>query len=325
MSSFKDKPLKKCHTDKRKMIDELHTEIIENLEDDKINEYFLDNGFLLDQYYRDDTSISSSNDEGGILSFFQKNTVEEDLGDTVNKKSLMNEYMCNIDDTIINQKYKNIQYDKCKLCGSQTHLSDISSELACSECGHTSEIMIVTEKSSYADPPREVSYFSYKRINHFNEWLAQFQAKEKTELPENIYRDIISEVTKNICHNLDNINYKEVRSILKRLNYNKYYEHIPHIISVISGKRAPTLDRKTEEVLRSLFKDIQIPFVNNCPPTRKNFLSYSYVLHKFCELLEFDHLLEYFPLLKSREKLHQQDIIWEKICKDLKWQYIPSL
>ena len=325
MSSFKDKPLKKCHTDKRKMIDELHTEIIENLEDDKINEYFLDNGFLLDQYYRDDTSISSSNDEGGILSFFQKNTVEEDLGDTVNKKSLMNEYMCNIDDTIINQKYKNIQYDKCKLCGPQTHLSDISSELACSECGHTSEIMIVTEKSSYADPPREVSYFSYKRINHFNEWLAQFQAKEKTELPENIYRDIISEVTKNICHNLDNINYKEVRSILKRLNYNKYYEHIPHIISVISGKKAPTLDRKTEEVLRSLFKDIQIPFVNNCPSTRKNFLSYSYVLHKFCELLEFDHLLEYFPLLKSREKLHQQDIIWEKICKDLKWQYIPSL
>jgi hypothetical protein len=185
--------------------------------------------------------------------------------------------------------------------------------------------MIVTEKSSYADPPREVSYFSYKRINHFNEWLAQFQAKEKTELPENIYRDIISEVTKNICRNLDNLNYKEVRSILKRLNYNKYYEHIPHIISVISGKKAPTLDRKTEEVLRSLFKDIQIPFVNNCPPTRKNFLSYSYVLHKFCELLEFDHLLEYFPLLKSREKLHQQDIIWEKICKDLKWQYIPSL
>ena len=325
MSSFKDKPLKKCHTDKRKMIDELHTELIENLEADKINDYFLDNGSLLDQYYRDNTNVSSGNDEEGILSFFKNDTVEKKLSETMDKKSLINEYMCNIDDTIGNQKYKNIQYDKCKLCGSQTHLSDINSELSCSECGHTSEIMIVTEKNSYADPPREVSYFSYKRINHFNEWLAQFQAKEKTELPENVYRDIIFEATKNICHNLDNLNYKEVRSILKHLNYNKYYEHIPHIISVISGKRAPTLDRKTEEVLRSLFKDIQIPFVNNCPPNRKNFLSYSYVLHKFCELLEFDHLLEYFPLLKSREKLHQQDIIWEKICKDLKWQYIPSL
>ena len=24
-------------------------------------------------------------------------------------------------------------------------------------------------------------------------------------------------------------------------------------------------------------------------------------------------------------QLHQQDQIWEKICKDLKWQYIPSI
>ena len=31
MSSLKDKPLKKCHTDKRKMIDDIHSEIIQNL------------------------------------------------------------------------------------------------------------------------------------------------------------------------------------------------------------------------------------------------------------------------------------------------------
>ena len=116
-----------------------------------------------------------------------------------------------------------------------------------------------------------------------------------------------------------------MREILKKLKYNKYYEHIPHILSIITGKNAPTLDRKSEEILRSLFKEIQIPFMNNCPPNRKNFLSYSYVLHKFCELLELDELLVYFPLLKSREKLQQQDRIWEKICRSLQWQYIPSI
>jgi len=58
---------------------------------------------------------------------------------------------------------------------------------------------------------------------------------------------------------------------------------------------------------------------------RKNFLSYSYVLHKFCQLLELDHLLKHFPLLKSREKLHQQDKIWKLICRDLQWEYIPSI
>ena len=51
MSTFKDKPLKKCHTDNRKMIDDIHNTITDDLtENDKI-EYYLNNGILLDQYY----------------------------------------------------------------------------------------------------------------------------------------------------------------------------------------------------------------------------------------------------------------------------------
>ena len=58
---------------------------------------------------------------------------------------------------------------------------------------------------------------------------------------------------------------------------------------------------------------------------RKNFLSYSYVLFKFCELLGEDEYLQYFPLLKSKEKLYQQDLIWKKICTDLLWEFIPTV
>ena len=326
--SLKDKPLKKCHTDKRKMIDELHNDLVQDMDTDILNEYYLDNGLLLNQYYSSDKKNIAKAKNVGILSYFDDK--EDKSGDDIdnnilNKKTVINEYMCNIDDKIKNNKYKDIDYNKCEICNSQMMLSDIMSQLSCCNCGNIREIMIVTDKTSYTDPPREVSYFAYKRINHFNEWLAQFQAKEKTELPNEVYTNIYKELNKDIYYDPKKLKYKDLRNILKRLKYNKYYEHIPHIISVISGKKAPTLDRKTEEILRSLFKEIQIPFMNNCPPNRKNFLSYSYVLHKFCELLEFDDLLEYFPLLKSREKLHGQDLIWKEICKDLKWQYIPSL
>ena len=116
-----------------------------------------------------------------------------------------------------------------------------------------------------------------------------------------------------------------MREILKKLKFNKYYEHIPHIINMLNGKKAPVLTRQYEEQLRIMFKEIQTPFMQHCPENRKNFLSYAYVLHKFCELLELDHLLVYFPLLKSREKLQQQDIIWSKICQSLLWEYIPSI
>lgn len=50
-----------------------------------------------------------------------------------------------------------------------------------------------------------------------------------------------------------------------------------------------------------------------------------YTLYKFCELLGEDEYLQYFPLLKSNEKLFAQDQIWRKICKDLRWEFIPSV
>ena len=80
MSSFKDKPLKKCHTDKRKMIDDLHSDIIEEMEEPDKNAYYLDNGQLLDKYYKGDTQMKQQADQG-ILSYFKKEeepTLEEE-------------------------------------------------------------------------------------------------------------------------------------------------------------------------------------------------------------------------------------------------------
>ena len=55
------------------------------------------------------------------------------------------------------------------------------------------------------------------------------------------------------------------------------------------------MSREMEEKLRSMFKEIQAPFMKYCPKDRKNFLSYGYVLHKFVELLELDEFLPNFP------------------------------
>jgi benzoyl-CoA reductase/2-hydroxyglutaryl-CoA dehydratase subunit BcrC/BadD/HgdB len=80
-----------------------------------------------------------------------------------------------------------------------------------------------------------------------------------------------------------------------------------------------------EERIRMMFKLVQPAFLKHAPSNRKNFLSYSYVIHKFMQLLERDEYLEHFNLLKSREKLHEQDKVWAKICKELNWQFIPSI
>ena len=213
----------------------------------------------------------------------------------------------------------------CIKCNIPLNLVYSEGLQVCSKCGRTEYILIDSEKPSFREPPPEVSYFAYKRINHFNEWLSQFQAKESTEIPPDIYQLILLEMKKERITDLNKVTPQKIREYLKKLKLNKYYEHVPHILNKLNNKKVPLIGKDTEEKLRHMFKEIQAPFMKVCPPNRKNFLSYSYVLHKFVELLGLDHLRDCFPLLKSREKLHQQDQIWKEICKELNWMYIKSI
>ena len=320
MSSIKERITKRAHSDPRVTIDLIHSKLTSSMNDVEKDNYYLDNGLLLSEYYSKITKhVPRKN--GGILDYFKN---EPEQTEDKERIDIINTYMSNIDDSH-DFSIDNYILDKCKMCKTNMVYSFINSEVVCKNCGYTEDIIINTEKVSYKDPPREVSYFAYKRMNHFNEWLAQFQAKETTEIQDEVYQNIYQEIKKNVNIDITLITPKQVREILKKLDYNKYYEHIPHIINILNGRKAPKLSNEEEAQLRNLFKEIQIPFTNNCPEERKNFLSYSYVLHKFCELLEYDNLLHHFPLLKSREKLLQQDNIWKLICRDLNWEYIASI
>lgn len=326
---IKNKKLKKTHSDKRLTIDAIHSKIsneFTNIEEE--DEYYLDNGDLLNKYYEKRNNIETCEPNNNIMNFFcNSNDDDDDENSKIETSNIVAEYISNINDEFIFDRFdkEEVLIYKCKYCKCDMNFKLIESELYCDKCGYTVDILVNSEKTSYKDVPRELSYFAYKRINHFNEWLAQFQAKETTIVPVKVFEDVRNELKKNINLKEDNIKYGLIRDILKTTNNNKYYEHIPLIINIVTGKDAPLLSSTHEEKLRNMFKEIQIPFMKHCPEDRKNFLSYSYVLHKFCELLELDDLLDFFPLLKSREKLKQQDKIWIKICKDLQWQYIPSI
>ena len=167
--------------------------------------------------------------------------------------------------------------------------------------------------------------FAYKRINHFNEWMAQFQAKESTYIPPEVTDALQYELKKIRISDMTQITQKKVKDLLKKLKFNKFYEHVAQITNMMSGVSPPTMSPHLEEQLRSMFRDIQDPFERHKPKGRSNFLSYGYCLYKFCELLGHDEFLDSFPLLKSREKLYQQDCIFKKICTDLDWGFLPTV
>jgi hypothetical protein len=241
------------------------------------------------------------------------------------KKNFLDDYLKKTDPNYISTLKVDNSIFKCELCENEMTLYPSDGIQICTECGYQEYVVIESDKPSFKDPPLEVCYFSYKRINHFNEWLAQFQAKESTEIPDEVYEKIIAEIKKERITNLEKLDTKKIRAYLKKNKLNKFYDHAAHILYQINGISPPHMSKELEEKLRLMFKEIQGPFMEVCPKWRKNFLNYSYVLHKFVELLSLDEYKVYFPLLKDREKLHQTDMIWKKICEKIGWHFIKSI
>lgn len=232
-------------------------------------------------------------------------------------------YDGNLDD----RTTKTIDISRCKSCKSSNIVYNfIQSDVVCTDCGSCYYYQV--NELSYAEQMETSQIFityAYKRDNHFNEWLLQFQAREQTSIPDEVIQQLRNEFKKQKIKNLSEITHAKVRALLKKIKMNKYYEHVPYITNILNGVTPPTMSQELEDKLRQLFKEIQAPFNKWCPENRKNFLSYSYVLYKFCELLGEDDFLGCFPLLKSKEKLHQQDLIWKNICQELRWEYIPTI
>ena len=252
---------------------------------------------------------------------------QEKRGEELRRDKLLEEYLQRIDPKHARGSHE-IEFETfgdCPHCDTEMIFSANEAVFTCCKCGFQDFVLIDSDKPSYKDPPREISYYAYKRINHFNEWLAQFQAKESTEIPQEVYDAILIELKKERIMDFRTLKASKVKEILKKLKFNKYYEHIPHIINRLNGQTGAVMSREIEEKLRYMFKEIQPSFQAHCPKDRNNFLSYSYVLYKFCELLELDEYLSCFTLLKNRDKLYIQDKIWQKICADLSWQFIRSI
>ena len=242
----------------------------------------------------------------------------------IEKSSLVDEYL-----SITNNNHiRKIEFDNRELCKNcKNYLTCLQHDaiMICNLCGYQEPLLVEQNRPILKQNSKDTSHFSYKRINHFREWCNQVQGKESTDIPNDIFEKILNEIKKEKIIDTKKITYNKMREILKRLRINKYYEHINYIINRINGIPTPQFSAELEEKLCSMFRDIQGPFLKHCPKDRKNFLSYSYVLYKFFQILELNEYLKFFPLLKSREKLYAQDQIWKKICEELNYKIIPSL
>jgi uncharacterized Zn finger protein (UPF0148 family) len=256
------------------------------------------------------------------IQYLMKNKKDKKL----NKQKIYDDYMKITCENYISSKEDETDlFDTCFQCHNEMVLNHNTGMLNCNSCGMTEKIIVDSDKQSHKEPPKEMTSFSYKRINHLNEILSQFQAKETTEIPEEIYNKILIELKKERIENMALLTKEKLREILKKINETDYYDHIPYIINQLNGLPPPSISPEVENIIRGLFLQLQHPFNLFCPEDRKNFLTYGYTLYKIFELLELDEYLCNFNFLKDRKKLYEQEQIWKKICNELKWEFIPSI
>ena len=295
-------------------------------------EYYSNTSHILYNYYDSMKNITIKEDKvsSSIIDLLQKkknNKNNKNNRTGGNRANLLDMYNKIIDPT----KYKPLhndnvkKIDMCKKCDVEMILVQSEGNIVCPNCGREEYILIDSDKPSYKDPPPDAGEFTYKRINRFDEWITQYQAKETTEIPQEVIDNILLEIKKENVKDISTLKTSRIRGYLKKLGLNKYYEHIPHIIYCINGIPTPKLSLEIEEKLRYMFRQIQDIFDSVCPSDRTNFLSYSYLLRKLLELLGEDEHKKFFRLHKSREKIYQHDKVWQKICKKLEWQYIRTI
>jgi hypothetical protein len=291
-----------------------------------VQEYYLQNMDLLNDYYKkqDTNSLQSVNpkDATTFLKFFADPAIEQS-GPT--RKQMFDEYISRM--KMSNGAVETLQQltEHCVACNIAREENSSEGILVCPRCGSEEYALVVSDFPSFRDPPKERNNYAYKKINHLNEILNQFQAKESTIIPEDVMNEVILEIRKRRISNIADLSEEDIRQILKKLGRSKYYEHRAHILSRLNGNPPPTITPDIEEKIRAMFQEIQSPFLLYCPNDRTNFLSYSYILYKFFELLELDEYKIYFPLLKSRDRLIAHDQIWRKICDYLSWEFISSV
>lgn len=161
--------------------DALNKNLQETYEKDEV-EYFVNTAPILFQYYdivekgNDDQSLADTKDN--ILKFFTSKPevipeVEVPEFHYNDRASLLDKYMLLTDENYVKTVEAELK-EKCVHCGSSDRNIMLNEGFVhCNHCDSIEYIIIDHDRPSYKEIPREVTYFSYKRINHLNEFRLQ--------------------------------------------------------------------------------------------------------------------------------------------------------
>lgn len=141
-------------------------------------DYYVNTGSILFRYYdivekgmEDSTNNTAMKDKSVLKYFVSTPSNAEPDTDNTNVKlndraTLLDKYMYYTDTNYLKNIDTNCK-DFCQNCSSTNRSIVLNDGLIfCNDCNTAEYIIVDHERPSYRDPPREISYFAYKRMKY---------------------------------------------------------------------------------------------------------------------------------------------------------------
>lgn len=257
------------------------------------------------------------------------------LNKPLSSVSDMQMYIEQFKSAIIDEHYDDGPENICVDCKSPCKIDEKTSEYVCSQpkCGLSTRIYgeVFDDDQIFYQEGGRGKPVKYEPIKHCKEWVDRIQAKESTEIPD----EVLSKIKRCIRRDsifLENLTYEMIRKYLKELKITSYNNHIALIHKLITGVNPIQF---TERELKLIFmyfsKAIQI-FNGIKSKFKSNYPYYPFFIYKIIEhilsaprfaqrksqILSCIHLLGY-------ETLINKDQVWFMIIEQIpEFKAVPT-
>ena len=216
----------------------------------------------------------------------------------------------------------------CDACKTPTMIETETAHLTCTECGLTEIGRSFNRSKNLAwEQLRQVPgrLYTYKRLNHFREYLRQVQGKSRATVPEDVVERLEQEFVKYRVPTTS-ITPSRVKKKLSKIGESSYYEQRESLAYRLNPEYVLLdIDPVHEEKLCLMFVQLEAPFEGVkklVDKMRKNFMSYPFTFFKLNELNGWDHYNRSCNLLKSVALINKQDRWWKLTMAKLGWENV---
>jgi len=207
-----------------------------------------------------------------------------------------------------------------RCCGVWRTHDQREAQLVCTVCG---DVRVFHDPSAASEHSASMGTmmsrpqrYAYKRITHFRMWLDRVEGRDTI-------KEEVLWVISPILRAFGKADASRVRSVLRECKVVGHLNSTPAILWHVYGVRPFQLEPTVRANLESMFQDIEAAF-HRVRGTRKNMLSYSFLMTRMMELLGVDADFEEIKQMKHPSKIMEADLLWSKICHELEFPFHAS-